>query len=220
VQDGGIMKYKAVIYDLDGVIVHTDHYHYLAWKFVADQLHLQFDEALNNKLRGVSRMESLNIILDSNAVKLSETEKEEIAKEKNEVYKKYLMKMTPRDIDEAVRLTLHELRNNKIKLAIGSSSRNAKMILERTGIVDLFDAISDGNNITHSKPDPEVFLKAAEYMNLKPEECLVVEDAVAGINAGIAGGFDTAAIGDAARYDKATYKLDRLSDLLKILADN
>lgn len=213
------MNKKAIIFDLDGVIVHTDEYHYLAWKAVADQMQLQFDRILNNKLRGVSRLDSLNIILESNGVDLSETEKIEIAEKKNDIYKDYLMKMTPADVDQAVLKTLHDLKNRKVKLAIGSSSKNAGLILERIGLVDLFDAVSDGNNITRSKPDPEVFLKAAEFLNLKPEDCLVVEDAVAGIDAGIAGGFDTAGISDAANYDKATYKLSKLSDLLQLFTD-
>jgi beta-phosphoglucomutase len=211
------MEKKAVIFDLDGVIVHTDYYHYLAWKAVADRLQLHFDETINNKLRGVSRMESLDIILDTNKVNLSETEKEELAEEKNELYKKYLMKMSPKDIEESVLITLQKLKEKGIKIAIGSSSKNARMILERTGLINLFDAISDGNNITNSKPHPEVFIKAAEYINLTPTECLVVEDAFAGIDAGIAGGFETAAVGDAIRYEEATYKLNEFSDLLKIL---
>lgn len=209
---------KAVIFDLDGVIVHTDYYHYLAWKAIADRLKLQFNEKLNNKLRGVSRLESLNIILDSNKVKLSEKEKEDIAEEKNEIYKQHLIKLTPADIDSKVLNTLQKLKEQGIKMAIGSSSKNARIILERTDLIHLFDAISDGNNIIHSKPDPEVFIKAAEFMNQTPEDCIVVEDAIAGVDAGIAGGFETAALGDAASYEKATYKLREFSDLLHILA--
>lgn len=207
---------KAVIFDLDGVIVHTDYYHYLAWKAVADRLQLGFDENLNNKLRGVSRMESLNIILDSNNVKLSEIEKEDLAQEKNEIYKQHLMKLTPGDIDSKVLDTLLILKEKGIKIAIGSSSKNARIILERTGLIHLFDAISDGNNITHSKPNPEVFIKAAEYINQAPGECIVVEDAIAGVEAGIAGGFETAMLCVTERYEKATYQLNNLSDLLRI----
>lgn len=211
------MEKKGVIFDLDGVIIHTDYYHYLAWKSVADKFHLFFDEKMNNKLRGVSRMNSLEIILNYNKIELSDTEKEEITEEKNEIYKKFLMKMTPLDLEDSVLQTLNALKEQGIKIAIGSSSKNASLILERIGIVDLFEGISDGNNITKSKPDPEVFLKAAEFIGLEPKDCLVVEDAYAGIDAGISGGFETAGIGDAASYDQSTYKINQLSDLLKIV---
>jgi beta-phosphoglucomutase len=216
-EDSNTHSKKAVIFDLDGVIVHTDYYHYLAWKAIADRLQLKFNENLNNKLRGVSRLESLNIILDCNKVILSETEKDKIAEEKNEIYKQYLMKLTPADIDSKVLKTLQQLKEKGIKIAIGSSSKNARLILERTGLAHIFDAISDGNNIIHSKPNPEVFIKAAEFISEIPEDCIVVEDAIAGIDAGIAGGFETAALGAATSYEKATYKLSEFSDLLHIL---
>ncbi|NLK75628.1 MAG: beta-phosphoglucomutase [Clostridiales bacterium] len=211
---------KGVIFDLDGVLVHTDYYHYLAWKAIADKLKIKFDEEINNKLRGVSRMESLEIILQYNSILLSEDEKTTIAKQKNQVYRDYLMQMSPKDVDETVRRTIFKLKDEKIKIAIGSSSRNAKLILEKTELYDYFDAISDGNNITYSKPHPEVFLKAAEYLKLEPKDCLVVEDALAGVQAGLAGGFETAAIGDAAKYNHATYKLEKIEDLLDILLNN
>jgi len=211
---------KGVIFDLDGVLVHTDYYHYLAWKAIADKLKIKFDEEINNKLRGVSRMESLEIILQYNSILLSEDEKTTIAKQKNQVYRDYLMQMSPKDVDETVRRTIFKLKDEKIKIAIGSSSRNAKLILEKTELYDCFDAISDGNNITYSKPHPEVFLKAAEYLKLEPKDCLVVEDALAGVQAGLAGGFETAAIGDAAKYNHATYKLEKIEDLLDILLNN
>ncbi|SEV98980.1 beta-phosphoglucomutase [[Clostridium] fimetarium] len=211
------MNKKAVIFDLDGVIVHTDHYHYLAWKSVADHLKLHFDEKLNNQLRGVSRMESLDIILQSNSLIITDKEKEILAEQKNEIYKKFLLKMSPKDIDACVLETLLKLKESGLKIAIGSSSKNAKLILERTGMLNLFDAISDGNNITHSKPNPEVFQKAAQYMDFEPRDCIVVEDAVAGIDAGIAGGFETVAIGDATKYEKSSYKVNQFSELLEVL---
>lgn len=124
--------------------------------------------------------------------------------------------MTPEDLDGEVKVTMDELKKKGCRLAIGSSSKNAKLILNRIGLEGYFDAISDGTNITHSKPNPEVFLKAAEFLGLRPEECLVVEDAVAGIDAAIAGGFTCAGIGEAAKYEKANYSLNTFSDLLNI----
>ncbi len=205
---------KGIIFDLDGVLVHTDDYHYKAWKVVADRLGLEFDEQINNRLRGVSRMESFEIILEHNSRSMDENEKLQYTTEKNEVYKESLNEMSPESLDSGVLDTLNELRRRGIKTAIGSSSRNAKFILEKTGITELFDAVSDGTNIKNSKPDPEVFLKAAEFLGLEPAECLVVEDAYSGIDAAIAGGFRSAAIGDAVNYGKADFILSSVSDLL------
>ncbi|WP_459481069.1 beta-phosphoglucomutase [Clostridium saccharoperbutylacetonicum] len=210
------MKYEAVIFDLDGVICHTDKYHYEAWKAIADKLNIYFDENINNRLRGVSRMESFEIILEKYDGKMSSEEKIKYAEEKNEIYKKLLEKMSPNDLSKEVKDTLIELRNRGIKLAIGSSSKNAKFILNQLGLGNFFDAISDGNNITKSKPAPEVFLKAAEYLNLPVEKCLVVEDAVAGLEAAFAGNMDCCAIGDAVSSNKATYNLNSFKDLLNI----
>lgn len=207
---------KAFIFDLDGVLVFTDKYHYQAWKKMADNLGVYFDETINNRLRGVSRMESLEIVLEKYDGKLTDEEKLVLATQKNEDYRKLLEKMTPQDVSNEVRETLNELRQRGYKLAIGSSSKNARFILERVQLLDMFDAISDGNNITNSKPDPEVFLKAAEYLEEKPEECIVVEDAYAGVDAAKAGGMTAAAIGDAASYEKADYILQSFKDLLTI----
>ncbi len=209
-------KYTGVIFDLDGVICFTDHYHYLAWKTVADKLGIYFDEVINNRLRGVSRMESLEIILEKYDKPLTEEEKTALAEEKNGVYKELLKNMTENDLSDEVRETLNTLRSCGLKLAIGSSSKNTQFILERIGLKGFFDAVSDGNNIKNSKPDPEVFLKAADFIGEKPENCLVVEDAYAGIDAACAGGFDSAAIGDAAGYDKATYKMQTFKELTEI----
>ena len=151
------MKYQGIIFDLDGVICHTDKYHYQAWKKLADKLGVYFDEVINNRLRGVSRMESLNIILEKCDRELTIQEKEACAEEKNEIYKELLKNMTTEDLSWEVRETLEQLREKGLKLAIGSSSKNAGFILERIGLGDFFDAVSDGNNITFSKPDPEVF---------------------------------------------------------------
>lgn len=208
---------KGLIFDLDGVIVFTDHFHYLAWKAIADSINTYFDETINNRLRGVSRMDSLDIVLERyTGPKLSQEEKVELATKKNNIYREYLKTMTPNDVTEEVRETLKELRNRGYKISLGSSSKNARFILERVNLLDAFDAISDGNNITKSKPDPEVFLKGAQFLGLKPEECGVVEDAHAGIDAAKAGNFTAIAIGDATNYDRPDYKLETFSDLLKI----
>lgn len=208
---------KAVIFDLDGVIVHTDHYHYLAWKALADKIGVYFDEKINDRLRGVSRMDSLDIILERSTQKYTNEEKVALATEKNELYKNYLKEMTPADVSVDTVNTLKALKRNGIKIAIGSSSKNAKFILKQVGLYDIFDAISDGNNITHSKPNPEVFSKAGEFVRIDPSLCLVVEDALSGIEAGKRAGMYTASIGSARAENAGDYQLDKLSDLLKII---
>ena len=209
------MKYKGIIFDLDGVICSTDRYHYLAWKTVADRLGIYFDETINHRLRGVSRMESLEIILERCDRTLSQEEKLALATEKNDIYRGLLSGMTPADLSLEVKDTLDALRGKGLRLGIGSSSKNTRYILDRIGLGSFFDAVSDGNNITRSKPDPEVFLKAAEYLGLAPADCLVVEDAVSGLQAAAAAGMDSAAVGDAAESGLAVYDLGTFSELLK-----
>lgn len=210
------MKYKAIIFDLDGVICHTDHYHFMAWKALADKLGIYFDETINNRLRGVSRMESFEIILEKYDGSMTDTQKIAYAEEKNDIYKELLKNMSESDLSKEVKDTLDALRAQGIKLAIGSSSKNAPFILSRIGLGGYFDAISDGNNITKSKPDPEVFTLAAQYIDMDPKDCLVVEDAVAGLEAGFAAGMDCAAIGDAVLSNQATYNLVSFGGLLDI----
>ena len=210
---------KAVIFDLDGVLCSTDDFHYLAWKQLADREGIPFDRKINNQLRGVSRMASLEIILRKARKAYTDEEKEEMANFKNEVYKSFLSTMGPKDLTKDVSFTLQTLKSRGFQIAIGSSSKNTKTILKQLGIIDIFDAISDGTNITHSKPDPEVFLKAAEMLGLEPKECCVVEDAYSGIDAAKAGGFTALAIGDASKYEKADYALTKLSDLLAIVKE-
>ena len=209
--------YKGIVFDLDGVICSTDHYHYLAWKKLADRLGIPFDEQVNNRLRGVSRMASLEIILEKSEKAYTEEEKEAFAQEKNDTYRELLKEMSPKDLTNEVRDTLNELRARGYLLAIGSSSKNTPFILERIGLGDYFDAVSDGNNITHSKPDPEVFLKGAERIGLDPNVCVVVEDAHAGVEGAVRGGFACAAMGDAKDDPRATWHMDSFSDLKKIL---
>ena len=210
-------KYKGIIFDLDGVICFTDKYHYQAWKKLADSLGIYFDEEINNRLRGVSRMESLEIILERSDKEYTSGEKQQLADRKNEEYVKLLAEMSPKDLSEEVKDTLDVLRSRGYLLAIGSSSKNAKNILKRLGLGNYFDAVSDGTNITKSKPDPEVFLKAAEYLQVDPAECLVVEDAKAGIDAATAGGFDSAGLGEAAAYEKTVYAMKDFAALKEML---
>lgn len=209
---------KAIIFDLDGVIVFTDKYHYIAWKKLADKLGIYFDEKINDRLRGVSRMDSLEIILERHeGAAFTEEQKKALAEEKNAIYRELLNSMTPDDVSPDVRETFAELRRRGYRLAIGSSSKNARFILEKVGLLDgTFDAISDGNNISKSKPDPEVFLKAAEFLGLDPHECAVVEDAYAGIDAAKAAEMTAIGIGGAAEYAAADYALTQFSDLLKL----
>ena len=211
------MKYKGIIFDLDGVICFTDKYHYQAWKIMADEEGIYFDEEINNRLRGISRMESLEIILERRTREYTEEEKVALATHKNNLYRELLANMTTDDLSSETKETLEKLRSLGLKLAIGSSSKNAKFILERIGLIDFFDAISDGTNISNSKPDPEVFVKGAQMIGLEPSDCLVVEDAYAGVDAACNGGFDSAAIGDASSYEKATYSLRVFADLLKVI---
>ena len=209
-------KYTGVIFDLDGVICFTDKYHYQAWKCVADKLGIEFNETINNRLRGVSRMDSLEIILERYDGTLSQAEKEALATEKNDLYRQLLSNMSPADLSPEVKETMDALRAAGLRLAIGSSSKNTKFILERLGLSGYFDAISDGTNITRPKPDPQVFLMAAEFLGMKPESCLVVEDAQAGIQAACAGGFDSAGLGEAAACGRATYAMETFSQLRTI----
>ena len=207
---------KAIIFDLDGVICHTDEYHYLAWKAMADSMSIPFDREINNRLRGVSRMESLEIILEQYHGELSPAEKEALAEQKNELYKESLKQMSPADLSEEVKTTLDALRSRNYKLAIGSSSKNARFILQQLGLGSYFDAISDGNNIVNSKPDPEVFVKAAQMLCIPASDCLVVEDAVSGAVAGKRGGMKVACVGDAAAQQAGDYNLHSFAQLLEV----
>lgn len=210
------MSFQGVIFDLDGVICFTDEYHYLAWKAMADSIGVDFDRAINNRLRGVSRMASLDIILEKSAVAYTEEEKLALATKKNELYKEYLKQMSPGDLSAEVKATLDALRAAGLKLSIGSSSRNTPFILKQLGLADFFDAVSDGNNITRSKPDPEVFLKAAQFLGLEPDRCLVVEDAVSGAEAGHRGGFRVACVGDASEAGAGDYNLKSITELVRL----
>nr|WP_297767275.1 beta-phosphoglucomutase [uncultured Butyrivibrio sp.] len=210
------MNIKGIIFDLDGVICSTDEYHYQAWKSIADDEGIYFDRKINERLRGVSRAESLEIILERAAAVYRPEEKAALMEKKNNIYRELLKNMGPGDVTEEVRSTLRELKERGYGLAIGSSSKNTRFILERTALTDAFDGISDGNMISRSKPDPEVFIKAAGILGLKNEECLVIEDAISGINAANAAGFHSVGIGPAAECDEAEYKISFFSEILDI----
>ncbi len=210
-------KYRGIIFDLDGVICCTDQYHERAWREMAEEFGIYFDPAVSNRLRGVSREESLEIILEHAGKVFSPEEKKKMAEKKNAIYIKLLDRMSPGDLEEDVRSTLEQLRNRGCLLAIGSSSKNTRKILDKIGLGNYFDAVCDGNEITHSKPDPEVFLKAAGKIGLAVSECLVVEDACAGISAASAGGFDSAGLADAAKDKNVTWALNTFGDLKNIV---
>ena len=212
------MKFDAIIFDLDGVICSTDEYHYKAWKAMADGMGIPFDRTINNRLRGVSRMASLEIILEKyEGPALSPEQKEDLAREKNDLYRESLREMSTADLPEEVKETLDALRGKGLKLAIGSSSKNTPFILGQIGLGNYFDAVSDGNNITRSKPDPEVFVKAAEMLGIPADRCLVVEDAVSGAEAGHRGGMMVACVGDAAKNGAGDWNMESIRELTEIV---
>ena len=205
---------KAFIFDLDGVLVSTDRYHYAAWKSIADEEGIYFDETINNRLRGVGRRESLKIILERAPRTYGEEEEIALAEKKNARYRASLENLTPADRLAGVSETLEALRRTGALLAVGSSSKNARYILGKIGYGDYFDAVADGNDIVNGKPDPEVFLKAAALLGVPPADCYVVEDAKTGIDAAVRGGFCAVGIHDAAGYDRADHAIKAFSDLL------
>ena len=208
-------RFKGIIFDLDGVICHTDKYHYMAWKNLADSIGIYFDEQINNRLRGVSRMESLEIILESSDKAYSDKEKEEFANKKNEMYKELLNKMSENDLDKKVKETLDILKERGYKTAIASSSKNARLILSKLNLIDFFDIIVDGNDIKYSKPDKEVFEKAGIGLGRLCDECLVVEDAASGVEGAKRAGMEVAGIGDAKNLSDVTFHLESFDDLQK-----
>ncbi len=205
------MRYKAVIFDLDGVIVSTDDCHFMGWKKLADDEGIYFDRKINERQRGVSRMESLDVLLEKAQKTYTDEEKLEMATRKNEYYKEFIKDLSEKDILPGVMDFTRKLRDMGVKLAIGSSSKNTPAILKNIGLDTYFDAVADGNDISKSKPDPEVFLVAAKKLGIDPKDCLVVEDADAGIAAALAGGMDVIGVGSAAANPKATYHFENLA---------
>lgn len=196
---------KACLFDLDGVIVDTAKYHFLAWKRLADEMGFEFTQDDNERLKGVSRMHSLDILLEIGKVEKTQEEKEELATKKNEWYVEYIKKLKPEEILPGVSSFLTELREQGIKIALGSASKNAPLILEGLNLTGYFDAVIDGTKVSKAKPDPEVFLKGAEALGVDADQCIVFEDAQAGIEAAKNGGMLCVAIGSPANLSGYDY---------------
>jgi len=202
-----------VIFDLDGVIVDTAKYHFIAWKHIANKLGFDFTEAHNEQLKGVSRVRSLDLILDLSGQTIETEEKERLLIEKNEHYLSLISDMGQSEILPGILELLKYLKEQNIPFSLGSASKNARLILKTLNLLDLFDAIVDGNDVTNAKPDPEVFLRAAEKLNLKAEQCIVVEDAVAGVDAANNAGMISIGIGEEANLHKADHVLPSTKEL-------
>lgn len=215
------MMIKALIFDLDGVVVDTAVFHYQAWKRLANEMGFDLSPEQNEQLKGISRLESLDILLSIGGIEIhSEEEKNKLATKKNNWYRENILKMTPGDILPGVKNFLIELRNSNYKMAIGSSSKNAGTILERIGFDNFFDAVVDGTKISKSKPDPEVFLKAAELIAVAPENCLVFEDAASGIEAAKKAGMLAIGVGEYENLSKADKVIPDFSNMSVMMIDN
>ncbi|MDP4204515.1 MAG: beta-phosphoglucomutase [Bacteroidota bacterium] len=206
------MEIKACLFDLDGVLVDTAKYHYLAWRELAEELGFEFTEDHNERLKGVSRMRSLDILLEVGGLDFEDSVKEKLAAQKNNRYVSLIERMTPDEILPGVKEFLEGLKNRKILLALGSASKNAPLILERTGLAGYFDAIVDGNLISKAKPDPEVFLKGAELLNVPPQNCVVFEDAASGIEAALNAGMLCIGVGDPEILNQANLIISGFSE--------
>ncbi|BDZ80169.1 beta-phosphoglucomutase [Claveliimonas bilis] len=208
---------KAVIFDLDGVVVNTAKYHYLAWKKLAEELGFYFDIKHNERLKGVSRMESLRIVLETGGIQgISQKEKEELAARKNGYYLEMISRIDESEILPGIPEFLNRLKQEGIKIALGSASKSGRMILEKLNLAGQFDAIVDGNLVEKPKPDPEVFVTAARLLQIPCEQCTVVEDAAAGIEAAHAGGMKCIGIGDRAILGRADAVVESTEKLAKI----
>ena len=203
---------KAIIFDLDGVIVDTAHYHYLAWKRLAMELGFDLTLDQNELLKGISRMRSLEIILDLGGIKLSATEMERVANKKNGWFVEYVNTMKPEEIFPGVKELLKSMRSKGLKVALASSSKNAPAVIRLLNIENEFDAIVDGTMIMHSKPDPEIFLLAAKKLGVDPTSCVVFEDAEAGVEAALAAGMKCVGVGSAEQLGKANLVIAKTGD--------
>lgn len=203
---------RAAIFDLDGVIIDTAHYHYIAWKRLASEFNINLTIEHNELLKGVSRIRSLEIILEIGNVQLSEEEKERYANKKNAWFVDYIESIRPEEIFPGVPELIQALRDKGIKIALASSSKNAPRVIELLKIEGLFDTLVDGTMITHSKPHPEIFLLAASRLGVPPAECLVFEDAEAGVEAALAAGMKCVGVGSPAQLGKATQVIAKTGD--------
>jgi beta-phosphoglucomutase len=204
---------KGCIFDLDGVIVDTAHYHFLAWKRLADELGYHLTEAENEQLKGVSRMQSLDIILKLTGISLNTGHKEILADKKNSWFNEYIERMVPGEIFPGVKTFMADLRSQGMKIGLASSSRNARAVIRVLRIEHEFDAIVDGNMIRHTKPHPEIFLMTAEKLGLRPESCVVIEDAEAGVEAAICAGMKCIGIGSPTLLERADKVFAKTSDV-------
>jgi beta-phosphoglucomutase len=202
----------AVIFDLDGVIVDTAHYHYIAWKRLASEFNINLTPQQNELLKGVSRKRSLEIILELGNIHLEEAERERLAEKKNKWFVEYIESIRPEEIFPGVRELLQAIRQQGIKVALASSSKNAPRVIELLGIAHEFDTVVDGTMVTHSKPDPEIFLLAASKLNINPADCIVFEDAEAGVEAAVAAGMKCVGVGSEQQLGKANQVIARTGD--------
>lgn len=207
------MGLQAVLFDLDGVLVDTAKYHYLAWKQLANSLGFDFTELQNEELKGISRVESLKKILTWGGLDFPQERQDELASLKNSWYVEMISEMKADEVLSGSFELLEELRENQIKIALGSASKNAQLILDNTGLTPYFDAIVDGNVVSKSKPDPEVFLKGAEMLHISPSGCVVFEDASAGVEAALRATMKAIGIGSPKELSKAHLVVE---DLTKI----
>jgi beta-phosphoglucomutase len=203
---------KACIFDLDGVIVDTAHYHFLAWKRLAKELGIELTEAENERLKGVSRIDSLKIILSLGGLTLPPAKMEELANRKNTWFVEYVEAMKPEEIFPGVKELIAEMRKRSLKIGLASSSKNAKRVVELLCITGLFDACVDGMMITHSKPDPEIFLLAAKKLGVTPQQSVVFEDAEAGVEAALRAGMKCVGVGSPRQLGKADVVVGKTSD--------
>lgn len=206
-------RWKAVIFDLDGVIVDTAKYHYLAWKRLAGQLDIPFTEKDNERLKGVSRMASLEILLSLGGMELDQEEKQRLASRKNTWYVEMVDQMTKEELLPGAEALLKQLKEDGVKVALGSASKNAEGILNRLEIGHYFDARIDGSKVSKAKPDPEVFLLAAKSVGVDPKACLVIEDAPAGVVAAKRAGMHVVGIGKKENLPEADWIFQSLDEI-------
>lgn len=212
-KEAAVRKYQGLLFDLDGVLVDTAKYHYLAWKDLANTMGIPFTVEDNERLKGVSRMRSLEIILEIGNRTLPEEEKGALCAKKNGAYLEYIYKLSQEELLPGVREFLTDAKQRGYKIALGSASKNSMLILERLGIASLFDAIIDGTKVSKAKPDPEVFAKGAEALDLPCESCIVFEDAVAGIQAAHNAGMKAVGVGTRDRLPEADYVISGFDGL-------